>query len=54
MNELATPKQIAYIEKLMRECGYDEQDLDINLGRITKMEASRLIDELRQEVGWSE
>ena len=50
MNSNATMAQINYLKGLMRELGYDEEDLGIDIDSITKSEASRLIDGLKSEL----
>ena len=46
--ERATNAQIAYAEKLLRELGYDVEDYP--LSEMSKREASRLINELKEEL----
>ena len=46
--ERATKAQIAYAEKLLRELGYDVEDYP--LSEMSKREASRLIDDLKDEL----
>ena len=46
--ERATKAQIAYAEKLLRDLGYDIEDYP--LSEMGKREASKLIDELKDEL----
>ena len=46
--EKATRAQIAYAEKLLRDLGYDIEDYP--LSEMGKREASKLIDELQDEL----
>ena len=46
--EQATKAQILYAKELLRELGYDAQDYA--LSEMSKHEASKLIDELKDEL----
>ncbi|MBR1760914.1 MAG: hypothetical protein IJ741_07020 [Schwartzia sp.] len=48
---MATPTkaQLDYAKDLMEKLGYDEQDLEINLDRMDRMEMAQLIGELKRE-----
>lgn len=45
-----TPAQMSYLRRLMRDLGYDEQDLEIDVERLSKAKASKLIEELDAEL----
>lgn len=51
LTEPATKDQVRYLTDLMRDLGYDEQDLEIDLSRVSKTDAGRLISELAKERG---
>jgi hypothetical protein len=42
--------QAEYLQLLMSKPGYDEQDLGIQVERLSKKEISKLIDELKKEL----
>ncbi len=49
---MASPKSIQYARDLIEECGYDEEDYDLdNMGQ---REISELIDQLKEELGHDE
>lgn len=47
---LATKSQKDFLKSLMAQLGYDEQDLEIDLERLTVRQASKLIDDLKNEL----